>query len=107
MVRISFIEPDGSRIDCQAVEGATFRNTGLSSGVTGIVGMCGGFASCGTCHVFVEEEWLEKLPAIGEAEEIMLEGTFCERQPNSRLACQLVVRQDLDGIVVRTPPSQL
>jgi ferredoxin, 2Fe-2S len=106
MVRISFVEPDGRCRDIDAEEGASFKDTALAAGVKGIIGMCGGFANCGTCHVFVEQHWLDKLPAIGDAEEMMLEGTFCERQTNSRLACQIVVSKQLEGIILKTPPRQ-
>ena len=69
--------------------------------------MCGGFANCGTCHVHVEEAWLDKLPPVAVEEDIMLEGTMCPRQPNSRLACQLQVSKGLDGLFLHTPESQI
>jgi 2Fe-2S ferredoxin len=80
--------------------GATNNN------VTGIVGECGGFCSCATCHVYIDDAWIAKLPAMSEHEDEMLEGTVSDRLPGSRLSCQVQVTEELDGIVVRTPEFQ-
>ena len=106
MVKIAFVEPDGRLRSCEAEEGATIRDVAVQAGISGIIGMCGGYANCGTCHVFVDQKWLDILPPIGEAEEMMLEGAACERQPGSRLACQITVGAKLDGIVLTVPERQ-
>jgi 2Fe-2S ferredoxin len=73
--------------------------------VPGILGDCGGSCSCATCHVYIDPAWLDKLPAIGKDEEMMLECAL-DVQENSRLSCQIIMQAELDGIVVRTPERQ-
>jgi 2Fe-2S ferredoxin len=77
------------------------------NGVSGIDGDCGGECACGTCHVYVDPAWLPKVgtPSPGSVEETML--SFAEiAKPNSRLACQITVNDELDGIVVHIPEAQ-
>lgn len=107
MVGIAFIEPDGTRRIVDAEEGATFKDAALTAGVAGVIGMCGGYANCGTCHVFVGDGWLDKLPTIEEAEDMMLDYTASDRQSGSRLSCQLVVHAELDGIELTVAPQQV
>jgi 2Fe-2S ferredoxin len=57
--------------------------------------VCGGYANCATCHVYVDDEWIDKLPQIDEAEDVMLEGAMSERTPFSRLSCLLVLTPEL------------
>ena len=70
----------------------------------GIQAICGGCASCGTCHVFVADDWLQRLPPMSADEEIML-GFSDWRQANSRLSCQIKVTDDLDGLAVTVAPE--
>jgi 2Fe-2S ferredoxin len=70
--------------------------------VRGIDGDCGGNAACGTCHVYVDPSWRDKLPPGDETEVAMLEATT-DVQPNSRLSCQIKVTAQLDGLIVRLP----
>lgn len=77
----------------------------IDNGVPGILGDCGGCCSCATCHGFVDAAWVDKLPARSQTEDFMLEGVP-DRQPNSRLCCQIRMCDALDGIVVRLPPEQ-
>lgn len=79
-------------------------NLAVSNDVPGIVGEYGGEMSCATCHVHVAEDWLEKLPPRGDEEEELLEmaDEFCDR---SRLACQIKITEDLDGLTLRVPAS--
>jgi 2Fe-2S ferredoxin len=78
----------------------------VNNGIDGIVAECGGACMCATCHVYVDEEFLSKLPPIAEDEAEMLKTTFSPRKPNSRLSCQLPVTEELDGLRVTTPPAQ-
>jgi 2Fe-2S ferredoxin len=79
--------------------------TALANGIDGIIGECGGFAMCATCHVYVES--LDTaLPPIEEAENHMLESTAEVRRPNSRLSCQIISGSHLDGLVLRLPERQ-
>ena len=73
--------------------------------IPGIDADCGGGMACATCHVYVNEEWLDKLPTKEDGEEDMLDMAF-EPKQNSRLSCQLIVSDDLDGLVVNIPSKQ-
>ncbi|MDB5899095.1 MAG: (2Fe-2S)-binding protein [Ramlibacter sp.] len=103
---VHLIQPDGAEVRLQAAEGKSLMETAVGAGVQGIVGECGGSAMCATCHVYVEEPWLARLPAPLETELEMLECTASERRPNSRLSCQIKLSAGLDGITVRLPESQ-
>ena len=105
MPRITFIEPGGFRHEIYAPLGITLMEAARQNGVQGILALCGGACACGTCHVYVEEEWLPKLAAREEMEEGMLESAW-EPRDNSRLSCQIHISADLDGLVVRVPQRQ-
>ncbi|HEX8539251.1 MAG TPA: 2Fe-2S iron-sulfur cluster-binding protein [Cystobacter sp.] len=105
MTKIKFIEADGKEHEVEAQEGQSVMQAAVSHLVPGIVAECGGFASCATCHGYVDEAWLKKLPPPDEAEAAMIECAFHVR-PNSRLTCQLKVKPELDGMVIRLPVSQ-
>jgi len=105
MPRITFIEPDGFRREIDAPIGITLMQAAAQYGVQGILALCGGACACGTCHVYVDPAWLEKLEPREDMEEGMLE---CAWQPgeNSRLSCQIHVTAELDGLVVTVPARQ-
>lgn len=98
---------EGEIREVDASEGTSVKDAALQSEVVGIIGVCGGYANCATCHVYVDEEWIDKLPQIDEAEDVMLEGAMSERTPFSRLACQLVLRPELDGLTMTVPEHQM
>lgn len=80
----------------------------LRNGVPGIVGECGGQAMCATCHVYVRDEYLDRLPEMSEDEEEMLEVTASPRdERRSRLGCQISVGQDIEDIAVDVPETQV
>ncbi len=88
----------------QAAAGQSLKDALKGAGVNEILGLCGGFASCGTCHVHVAEKWLGRLqPKRADEEELL--GFSDWRQPNSRLACQIPFTDALDGIVVTVAPE--
>ena len=105
MAKIKLIEADGKEHEVEAQEGQSVMQTALNNLVPGIVGECGGFASCATCHGYVDDAWLTKLPPPDATEEGMIACAF-HVQPNSRLTCQLKVTPALEGLVVRLPVSQ-
>ena len=107
MTRILFIEHDGTEHPVDVTPGAipSVMDAAVSQGVPGIDADCGGFCSCATCHVFVREDWLDKLPPMARNEDAML-SLRPDRKANSRLACQLPLTEDLDGLVVTTPEFQ-
>lgn len=106
MLKITYVAPDGTLRDVEAAAGASIMETAIRNNVRGIDAECGGCLSCATCHVYVDEEWLAKLPAPDPDEADMLGFVAAERLPNSRLSCQLKLATSLDGIVVRIPPKQ-
>jgi 2Fe-2S ferredoxin len=79
----------------------------LRDGGAGVLGTCGGVCSCGTCHVYVDPAWADKLPPKGEDETMMLDaiGEVGELKPGSRLSCQIPMSDELDGIVVTVAPE--
>jgi 2Fe-2S ferredoxin len=93
---------DGSQ---EAVDARTGRSLMLNIRKPGqIQAICGGCASCGTCHVYVAEDWIERLPPIRPEEETVL--AFSDwREPNSRLSCQIKVTDDLEGLCVTVAPE--
>ncbi len=105
MVKITYIESNGTTRVTEAEIGATVMETAIKNGVPGIEAECGGACACATCHVYVEEEWREKTGGPSPMEEDMLDFGYDVR-PSSRLSCQIKVTQDLDGLVVRVPERQ-
>jgi 2Fe-2S ferredoxin len=104
---VNFVNPDGAREPVQGSVGTTIMQTAVARGVDGIVAECGGNLMCATCHVYVDKEWLDQLPETAVDEDEMLDETACPREPNSRLSCQLVLDDKLDGIVVALPECQI
>lgn len=107
MPNVTYIAVDGSRRVVETEDGTSVMHAAVSNGVAGIAADCGGAASCATCHVYVDEAWLDRVPPVGDDENDMLNCTASERRPNSRLSCQINVSPDLDGLVVHLPETQL
>jgi ferredoxin, 2Fe-2S len=107
MPKITYVKPDGTRQVIEAEVGRTVMEIAVQHGVSGIVGECGGCCQCATCHLYVSEEWRERLPPIGELEEAMLENTLAERCHDSRLGCQIKIKAEYDGLTVRVPGRQI
>jgi 2Fe-2S ferredoxin len=105
MVQITYIDVDGAARTVEAEAGSTIMETAIRNGVPGIVAECGGACACATCHVYVDEEWRAATGEPQPMEEDMLDFASDVR-PNSRLSCQIRVRPELDGLVVRTPARQ-
>jgi 2Fe-2S ferredoxin len=105
MVQITYIDVDGAARTVEAEVGSTVMETAIRNGVPGIVAECGGACACATCHVYVDEEWRAATGEPQPMEEDMLDFASDVR-PNSRLSCQIRVRPELDGLVVRTPARQ-
>ena len=105
MISITYIEHDGTERSIEARPGSSVMLAAVTNGVPGIDADCGGSCSCATCHVFVNKDWLSKIGEINPTEEAML-SLSPDRKENSRLACQIPVTEDLDGLVVTTPEFQ-
>lgn len=107
MPTIHYILKDGSTRSVEARLGASVMETAIQHNIRGIDAECGGSCSCATCHVYVADEFLDRLPAPDEMEDELLDATASERAPGSRLSCQLTVTAALDGLVVRVPETQV
>ncbi len=105
MIKLTYVDQSGAATSVEVEPNGTVMEAALLNNIPGIVAECGGGCSCATCHVYVDEAWVEKLPAPVAEESDLIE--FLDgAQPNSRLSCQLELTSDLDGLTVRTPPSQ-
>jgi 2Fe-2S ferredoxin len=104
--RVTYIQPNGEAKTVDVPAGTTAMEAAVDNDVAGIVAECGGAASCATCHVYVEPEWLNKLQRPGPQEDGMLDCVI-DRRPNSRLSCQIVLKNELDGLVVRVAEEQI
>jgi ferredoxin, 2Fe-2S len=105
VVKISYVDQDGSRHDVDARIGANLMEAAVKNGVDTIEGECGGSCACATCHVYIPEEWQALTGHASEDEREMLEFAV-EPDQRSRLGCQILVTQEMDGMTVFTPPSQ-
>jgi 2Fe-2S ferredoxin len=107
MIHATYICTDGSRRDVDVAIGTNLMRAACDAGIDGIVGDCGGSMSCATCHVFVEDGFADRLGSMEANEDQILDYTAAGRQPNSRLACQIVMNETLAGIVVRVADPQV
>lgn len=105
MPTITFIDVDENEHRLRAEVGQSVMQVALFASVPGITADCGGACSCATCHAYVDEAWLGRLPAPEGQEKDMLEYADA-RQSNSRLTCQLSVTDEMDGLVLRLPEPQ-
>ncbi|MGV9869862.1 2Fe-2S iron-sulfur cluster-binding protein [Rhodococcus koreensis] len=106
MPRLVLIQPDGEPKDLMVEVGQSVMRAAVVNMVPGIVGECGGELTCATCHVFVDPTWAAHLPRQDEDERDMLDLTSEEPTEFSRLSCQLIMTEEMDGLVVRLPRTQ-
>lgn len=106
MPKITYIDQEGNKRTIEAAVGATVMETAINNDVPGILATCGGSCSCATCHVYVDQAWVGRLPPPELEESDMLD-TAHDLKPTSRLSCQIVVTEELDGLTVTTPPRQI
>jgi ferredoxin, 2Fe-2S len=105
MPLIKFISHDGNEQDVHVSSGTSVMHAAVDNGIDGIIAECGGACSCATCHCYVDEAWQSKLEDPSAIEKEMIECVL-DPEPNSRLSCQVVVTDELDGLVVRLPENQ-
>ena len=105
MTKITYVEHSGKLHTIQVQNGLTVMEGAVQNNISGIDADCGGSMACATCHVYVKEEWFNKLPKKEDGEEDMLDMAY---EPNkfSRLSCQLTVSDELEGLVVNLPVKQ-
>jgi len=107
MPTVIFIHPNNHSENINGNVGDSAMQVAVTHGVTEIVAECGGNAMCATCHVYVDDEWLGRLPAMTPDEDALLDGAAAERLPNSRLSCQIKLTPELDGLVLKLPDRQV
>jgi len=105
MVKVTFVEPDGSERTLDGDTGFSVMELAVRNGVTGIDADCGGACACATCHVYVDPDWFDTVGAPGDMEKDMLEFAGKPRE-TSRLSCQIRLTAALDGLKVTVPESQ-
>ena len=105
MAKIKYIEHNGNRHEIDVANGLSVMEGAVQNDIPGIDADCGGGMACATCHVYVKDEWFDKLPKKEDGEEDMLDMAY---EPNkfSRLSCQLIVSDELDGLIVSIPAKQ-
>ncbi len=107
MVHIKYVEADGRTHEVDAPEGWSLMEAAFHNGVEGIEAECGGACCCATCHVYVDERYLDKLKPVEANEDEMLDCAAAERKATSRLSCQVEISAELDGMVVNIPETQI
>tara|TARA_B100002051_G_scaffold191219_1_gene181196 strand:+ start:184 stop:504 length:321 start_codon:yes stop_codon:yes gene_type:complete len=105
MPKITYKDKDGVSKTIEVENGLSVMEGAIQNDIPGIDADCGGAMACATCHVYVEEKWLDKLPKVDDAEVDMIDMAH-EPKKNSRLSCQLIVTDELEGLVVTTPEKQ-
>jgi 2Fe-2S ferredoxin len=105
MSKITYIESSGKSHTVDVKNGLTVMEGAIQNDIPGIDADCGGGMSCATCHVYVKENWFDKMPKKEDGEDDMLDMAF---EPNkfSRLSCQIIVSDELEGLVVNVPEKQ-
>ena len=105
MTKITYIDSNGNSKTIEIEKGLSVMEGAIQNNIPGIDADCGGSMACATCHVYVEDKWLDKLPKAEDGEVDMIDMAF-EPKKNSRLSCQLVVSDELDGLIVDIPSKQ-
>ncbi len=105
MPKINYKDKDGNNKIIEVETGLSVMEGAIQNDIPGIDADCGGSMACATCHVYVEEKWFDKLPKAEDAEVDMIDMAY-EPKKNSRLSCQLIVTDELEGLIVTTPEKQ-
>ncbi|MDJ0928507.1 MAG: 2Fe-2S iron-sulfur cluster-binding protein [Gammaproteobacteria bacterium] len=105
MPQIVYLTRDGARHAHDVDVGSTVMEGAIDNGVDGIVAECGGACACATCHAYIDESWLPRLPAMADMEDAMLDAA-AERRSNSRLTCQIEITHELDGLIVHVADNE-
>ena len=105
MTKITYIEHNGKEHTIDVQNGLTVMEGAVQNDIPGIDADCGGSMACATCHVYVKDDWYDKLDEKSEGEDDMIDQAY-EPKKNSRLSCQIIVSDELDGLEVTTPVKQ-
>jgi 2Fe-2S ferredoxin len=106
MAWVTYVEHDGTEHKLDVPNGSSVMQGAVNNAVDGIVAECGGGLACATCHCYVDKAWIDRVGTPSQPELDMLEAIAVERQPGSRLSCQITVSDALDGLIVRLPEKQ-
>jgi 2Fe-2S ferredoxin len=107
MAKITYIEHNGTTHKVEVANGLTVMEGARDNNIPGIEADCGGACACSTCHVYVDTDWMDKIPQRENMEEDMLDFAFKPDLSRSRLTCQLTVSDALDGLIVTMPERQI
>ena len=107
MTKVTYVGVDGQEKTVDAVDGESVMATAVKNGVSGIIGECGGNASCATCHVWVRDDFRSLVGGPNEMEDDLLEMGVSDRREGSRLSCQIRVSPELDGLTVDVAPQEI
>ncbi len=99
MPKITYVALDGVRHEVDVDNGYSVMEGAINNNIDGIVAECGGACACATCHSYIDEAWLDKMPEMEDMEDSMLDAAY-ERKDSSRLTCQIEMNDSLDGLVV-------
>ena len=105
MPKITYIDSQGTSKTLEVESGMSVMEGAIQKDIPGIDADCGGSMACATCHVYVDDKWLDKIPKAEDAENDMIDMAFKPKK-NSRLSCQIIVSEELDGLEVTTPEKQ-
>ena len=105
MPKVIYITPDETRHEVEVETGYSIMEGAINNNIEGIVAECGGACACATCHSYVDAAWTDKIPAMDDMEDSMLDAAF-ERKDNSRLTCQIEMSDELDGIVIHVADNE-
>ena len=105
MTKITYVEHNGKEHTIDVQNGLTVMEGAVQNDIPGIDADCGGSMACATCHVYVKDDWYDKLDEKSEGEDDMIDQAY-EPKKNSRLSCQIVVSDEIDGLVVNIPSKQ-
>ena len=105
MALVYYVKHDGGQFEADVPSGNTVMEGAVNNGIDGILAECGGALSCATCHVYVDEAWVDKMKPADEMEQDMLEVVSGPKE-NSRLSCQLHITDEMEGLIVHLPESQ-
>jgi len=106
MAKIKYVEHNGKEHQVDVANGLSVMEGAVQNDISGIDADCGGSMACATCHVYVKEDWFNKLPPKNEGEDDMLDQAY-EPKSSSRLSCQMQVSDNLEGLEVHLPEKQI
>jgi 2Fe-2S ferredoxin len=105
MPKVTYITTDGERHEVTLENGYSVMEGAINNNIDGIVAECGGACACATCHSYIDDAWLDRLPAMDDMEDSMLDAAYDRRQ-NSRLTCQIEMNDVLDGLIVHVADNE-